>query len=87
MNKTIRSMVRTAMIAAIYTALSLLLAPFSYGPVQVRVSEALTLLPVLSGEAIPGIVLGCALANAVGFATGANMLGFLDIIFYNTHIL
>ena len=61
--------------------LCLVLAPFTYGTVQVRVSEALTLLPVLSADAIPGVALGCALANAVGFATGANILGFADILF------
>ena len=76
-----RALAKTAMIAAIYTVLCVALAPFTYGSVQVRVSEALTLLPVLSADAIPGVALGCAIANAIGFATGANILGFADILF------
>ncbi len=55
-----------AMIAAIYTVLTLVLAPISYGAVQVRLSEALTLLPVLFPEAIPGVAVGCLLANILG---------------------
>ena len=55
-----------AMIAAVYTVLTLVLAPISYGAVQVRLSEALTLLPVLFPEAIPGVAVGCLLANILG---------------------
>ena len=57
---------RCAMIAALYTAVSLLLAPFSFGPVQVRVAEALTLLPVFTPDAIVGVTLGCLLTNLIG---------------------
>lgn len=39
---------QSAMIAAIYVVLTVILAPFSYGEVQVRVSEALTILPVFT---------------------------------------
>ncbi|MDR1875425.1 MAG: QueT transporter family protein [Synergistaceae bacterium] len=52
-----------AMIAAVYAAVTMLLAPISYGPVQFRVSEALTLLPFYLPEAIPGLFIGCVLAN------------------------
>jgi uncharacterized membrane protein len=69
------------MIAALYTALCLALSPISYGMVQVRVAEALTLLPVFSPIAIWGVTLGCALSNLAGFMTGANILGFLDVFF------
>ena len=55
-----------AIIAAVYTGLSLLLAPFSYGAVQVRVAEALTLLPVFTPDAIVGVTLGCLLTNLLG---------------------
>ena len=41
----LESFVRGAAVAAIYAALTLALAPISYGAVQVRVSEALTVLP------------------------------------------
>ncbi|MDR0906409.1 MAG: QueT transporter family protein [Oscillospiraceae bacterium] len=80
-NLNTRSLVVCAMIAAIYTALCLVLQPISYGMLQVRVAEALTLLPVFSPIAIWGVTLGCALSNLVGFMTGANILGFLDVIF------
>ena len=69
MNKetfTVRKMVRCAVVAAIYVALCLGLAPFSYGAVQVRVAEALCLLPIFGPEYILGVTLGCALANLLG---------------------
>ena len=62
----VQRMARCAMIAALYTAVSLLLAPFSYGAVQVRVAEALTLLPVFTPDAIVGVTLGCLLTNLLG---------------------
>lgn len=56
-------MSRAALIAALYVAVTGLLAPISFGPVQFRLSEALVLLPVLWTEAIPGLWLGCLIAN------------------------
>ena len=64
-----RSLCIGAVIAALYAALTLLLAPISYGAIQCRVSEALTLLPVLLPEAIPGLTVGCLIANLIGSAT------------------
>lgn len=84
MNKSstsIRRMVIAAMIAAVYCAISICLLPLSFGAVQVRVSEALTLLPVFSPVAVWGVTLGCALTNAIGFAMGVNIIGVLDILF------
>lgn len=54
-----------AMVAAIYTVLTLLAAAWglAYGPVQFRFSEALTILPVFTPAAIPGLTLGCLLSN------------------------
>ena len=72
---TTRRLVRGAMIAALYAVITLLLAPISFGPLQLRVAEAMTLLPVLFPEAIPGLFVGCLLANLLG---GAHML---DIVF------
>ena len=63
---TVRSMVRGAMVAALYTAISIVLAPISYGAVQLRVAEALTLLPVFGPEAVVGVTLGCLLTNILG---------------------
>jgi len=74
-----RSLAQAGLIAAAYMAVSVALAPFSFGAVQVRVSEALTLLPVLSAVAVPGVTIGCLLTNAWGVAAGANLLGVLDI--------
>ena len=64
-----RTIVRCALIASLYTAVSLVLAPIAFGAVQARVSEAFTLLPVLVPDAV------------VGVFTGANVLGALDIVF------
>ena len=63
-----------ALIAAAYAALTIALAPISYGPVQFRVSEALTALPFLMPGSVWGIFVGCVLANLY---TGS----VLDIVF------
>ena len=80
MKKNIRKLVEIAAIAAIYTAVSLALAAFSFGAVQVRVSEALTLLPVVTPLAIPGLTLGCFLSNMLGMVLGLNPVGWMDMI-------
>ncbi len=64
----------SAVIAAVYAALTIVLAPISYGPVQFRVSEALTALPFLMPGTVWGIFIGCVLANLY---TGS----VLDIVF------
>ena len=66
---SLRDLTIAAAIAALYAALTLLFAAISYGPVQFRVSEAFTLLPALFPQAIPGLTLGCLLANLLGSAT------------------
>ena len=58
-------LIQAAVIAAVYAAITLLLAPISYGPMQVRVSEALTVLPFFTPAAIPGLFVGCFLANLI----------------------
>ena len=78
---SVKRLVRCALIAALYASVSLALTPLSYGPLQVRISEALTLLPVLCPDAILGVTLGCFLTNLVGLFTGANLLGGLDLLF------
>ena len=65
-NINTKKIARGAVIAAFYTALTVVLAPISYGPVQFRVSEALTLLPFYMPEAVPGLFIGCILANFWG---------------------
>ena len=60
---TTRSLCLSALIAALYAALTLLLAPISYGALQCRISEAMTILPILLPQAIPGLFVGCLIAN------------------------
>ena len=55
----------SALIAALYAGLAMALAPLSFGPVQFRVAEALTLLPFFVPEAVPGLFAGCLLADVV----------------------
>lgn len=74
MNST-KTLTRGAIIAALYAALTLLLAPISYGQLQIRLSEALTLLPVLMPEAVPALAIGCLLSNILGGCT------IFDIVF------
>ena len=70
-----RALARGAIIAALYTALTVLLAPLSYGEVQIRFSEAFTLLPILMPEAVPALLVGCLLSNILGGCT------IFDIVF------
>ncbi len=74
---TTRSLCVSAIIAALYAAATLLLAPISYGGVQCRLSEALTLLPILLPQAIPGLFVGCLVSNLLS-PMGMNAL---DIVF------
>lgn len=57
---------RGALIAALYVVLVLIFQPISFGVVQFRVAEALTLLPFLWLEAVPGLFIGCLIANMFG---------------------
>mgnify|MGYP000951941658 CR=1 FL=1 len=66
-----------AVIAAAYAVLTWLaaLAGIAYGPVQFRFSEALTVLPVFTSAAVPGLTLGCLLANIM------SGYGIYDMVF------
>lgn len=68
-------LVKTALIAAIYAVLTIILAPISYGPVQFRLSEILVLLAFIDPIYIIGLTLGCFLANLFGG------LGIMDLVF------
>lgn len=61
-------MTHAAMIAAIYVVLTYIFAPFSFGDIQVRIAEALTILPVFTPAAIPGLFVGCLIGNILGGA-------------------
>jgi uncharacterized membrane protein len=71
----LKFIIKAAIIASIYAALTILLMPISYGPIQVRVAEALTVLPYFTSAAIPGLFIGCLVSNIAGG------LGWMDIIF------
>ena len=78
---------QAALIAAMYTALTVLIAAFNLasGAVQVRLSEALTVLPVFTPAAVPGLFVGCFLSNLITgcalwdvlFGSLATLLGAL----------
>ncbi|HHU75367.1 MAG TPA: QueT transporter family protein [Firmicutes bacterium] len=72
---TVLHITRAGIIAALYIAVTFLLSAISFGPVQVRIAEGLTLLPILFPEAIVGLFLGCFLANLLG------PFGAADIVF------
>lgn len=74
MKKSVKKIVLTALIAAIYAALTLAVSPISYGPVQFRISEALIMLVAFTPLAVPGLTLGCVLANLM------SPYGIIDIL-------
>lgn len=83
--RTIR-IAHTGMIAAVYAAATLVallaLQGLAWGPVQFRISEAVCVLAVLTPAAVPGLTLGCALANLIALAVnGTGALGLLDVVF------
>lgn len=77
---------QAGIIAALYAALTLLcltlLQGLAWGPVQLRISEALTVFALFTPAAIPGLTIGCVLANLFGMAlNGSGALGLLDVVF------
>lgn len=80
-----RKMTRGALIAALYVALTYVSTIFglSSGAIQFRISEALCILPIFMPEAIPGLFIGCILANIISgcvlwdivFCSIATLLG------------
>ena len=64
-----------AAIAALYVVLTMVFAPISFGPVQLRIAEALCILPIFTPAAIPGLFIGCVIANLIGGGI------ILDVIF------
>ncbi len=74
-NLNIRKLAFIGIIAALYALLTIALAPISYGVYQVRLSEAMTVLPFFGAASAVGLFIGCLVANIFG----GN--GLLDIIF------
>ena len=75
MNKRSFYLTRAAVIAAIYVVLVFVFQSTSFGPIQFRVAEALTILPYFTSAAIPGVSIGCLLSNIL---FGSSLL---DIVF------
>lgn len=77
---------QAGMIAAVYAACTLaalvLLQGLAWGPVQFRISEALVALAVLTPAAVPGLTIGCVIANLANMViSGTGALGLLDVVF------
>ena len=86
-NSPVKTVAYGGVIAALYVVLTLLINAMGLanGAIQVRISEALTILPVFTAAAVPGVTLGCVLANVltgcalwdVVFGSLATLLGAL----------
>lgn len=74
MQNNLRRLVQGGAIAALYAGLTLAFAPIGFGPLQLRVAEALTVLPFFTPAAIPGLFVGCAVANLF------SPFGIVDVI-------
>ncbi|MDO5042360.1 MAG: QueT transporter family protein [Slackia sp.] len=77
---------QAGMIGAVYAACTLaalvLLQGLAWGPVQFRISEALVVLAVLTPAAVPGLTIGCIVANLANMViSGTGALGLLDVVF------
>ena len=78
-----RFMAQAALIAALYVVLVFAFAPISFEEIQVRIAEALTILPIYTASAVPGLAIGCLLGNIIGgapmpdviFGTMATLIG------------
>ena len=87
MKRPVQQLTLSALIAAFYAVFTLSSSALglAYGPIQFRISEALTVLPVFTPAAIPGLVIGCILGNLTSpyglfdicFGTAATLLAAL----------
>jgi len=75
-----KKLVKTAIIGAVYCVLTLTLAPISYGVVQFRISEVLTVLPKFSKSSVAGLTIGCLISNYIGMAFMGGA-GIVDVVF------
>ncbi len=84
MNRT-RYIAQAGVIAAVYAAATILVVQFlnvlAIGPVQLRVSEALTVVAFFTPAAVPGLALGSAVANLYSFALLGSPIALLDVVF------
>ena len=73
-DKKVLFMVQAAAIAAIYVVLTVVFAPLSFGEVQIRFAEGLTVLPCFTPAAIPGLFIGCVIGNFMGGAIPVDII-------------
>ncbi|WIV11182.1 QueT transporter family protein [Proteiniborus sp. MB09-C3] len=79
--KNTKYLAKAGMIAALYVILVIIEIPLgqlAFGPIQVRVAEALVLLPLVESAAIPGVFVGCFIANLI--LTFASGYGLIDVV-------
>jgi uncharacterized membrane protein len=74
-SSSIRYITRVGVIAGVYVVVTVLLAPISFGPIQLRISEALTVLPIIFPEAVSALFIGVLISNIYGG------LGMYDVVF------
>ena len=95
MNRNLRFLCRGALVTALYVVLTWLcaLVGLDKGVIQMRLSEALCVLPAFTGAAVPGLFVGCLLANLltgsalpdVVFGSLATLIGALGAYFLRRH--
>lgn len=80
MKKTAKYIARAGIVGALYVAMTFIVMPIAYTPIQFRISEALTILPLIFPETAIGLTIGCLIANIFGN-------GYLDLVFGTTATL
>lgn len=86
-------MTQAALIAAIYVVLCMVFAPISFGQVQLRIAEALVILPYFTKAAVPGLFIGCLISNLLGgsilldvvFGSLATLIGAMGSWYFRTN--
>ena len=94
-NSKVKNITHSAIIAALYVVLTLVaqLLGLASGAIQVRFSEALTILPVFTSAAIPGLAIGCLISNIIAggviwdiiFGTFATLIGAVGTYILRNH--
>lgn len=89
-NKKVQFIAVNAMIAAVYAVLTILISPIAYGAVQMRLTEIIVLLACYNKKFIPGLTIGCLLANLASpmllydicFGTAATLITCLGMYYF-----
>ena len=78
---TVKKISLYSIVAAIYVALTLALASFSFGPIQIRVAEVLILFVLFRKDMILPLTFACLITNFVGVLMGTDIIGMMDVLF------